>query len=217
MTIDGHLFHGKTVNTIIRGVKMRLSSHALKSLNNTEKIQLGMMAVPFNGNPSTTITYATVLLMLIINFYYEVSFLVPCIPKHNVLIIGGDINAQIRKNESNKFSWHKLSNRNEELPSNFSLENGLTCLSTKFWKKKGKLWINTDANNAKVKSTTSWIRNIFYSMQEYIFYLQKIYSICWVFILSVGIYSIPLKDWDNYYIDKIQCNIEKNLRTQTIN
>ena len=33
-------------------------------------------------------------------------------PKYNVLILGRDINVQIGKNVYNKFSLHKLSNRN---------------------------------------------------------------------------------------------------------
>ena len=40
----------------------------------------------------------------IITFYNELSSLVRSIPKHNVLIIDGDMNAQIGKRENNKFS-----------------------------------------------------------------------------------------------------------------
>ena len=39
--------------------------------------------------------------------------LVRSFSKHNVLIIGGDMNAQIGKNVNNKFSLHNPSNRNE--------------------------------------------------------------------------------------------------------
>ena len=38
--------------------------------------------------------------MNVVTFYNELSSLVRCIPKHNVLIIGGDINAQIGKVET---------------------------------------------------------------------------------------------------------------------
>ena len=54
----------------------------------------------------------------------ELSSLVCSIPKHNILIIG-DMNAQIGKNENIKFSLYN-SNRNEEFLTVFSLENGHT-------------------------------------------------------------------------------------------
>ena len=39
-------------------------------------------------------------------FYDELSSLVRSIPKHNVLVIGGDMNAQIGKNGNNRHSFH---------------------------------------------------------------------------------------------------------------
>ena len=59
-------------------------------------------------------------------FYNELSYLVRSIPKHNVLIIGRDMNAQIGKNENNKFSLHNTSNRNGEHLTDFLHENGQT-------------------------------------------------------------------------------------------
>ena len=38
-----------------------------------------------------------------------------------------------------------------EHPTDFTLENWLTCLITKFQKRKGKLWTCTYANNAKTQ------------------------------------------------------------------
>ena len=43
-------------------------------------------------------------------------------PKHNVLVIGGSMNAQIGKNVNHKFSLHNSSNRNEQHPTDFTLE-----------------------------------------------------------------------------------------------
>ena len=59
-------------------------------------------------NP-TNVTEETYL----IAFYNDLSSFVCCIPKHNVLVIDGDTNAQIGKNV-NKFSLHNSSNRNGE-------------------------------------------------------------------------------------------------------
>ena len=56
------------------------------------------------------------------------------------------MNAQIGKNVNHKFSLHNSSNRNRE-----HLKNRLTCLITKFQKRKGKLWTYTNANNTKAQ------------------------------------------------------------------
>ena len=50
--------------------------------------------------------------MDLIAFYNEVSYLVRCIAKHDVLLIGGDMDAQIGPNVNHKFSLHNSSNRN---------------------------------------------------------------------------------------------------------
>ena len=60
--------------------------------------------------------------MDITTVYNELSLLVQHIPKHKVLIIGGEINQQIDKNENNKFFLHNSSNRKREYPVDFSLK-----------------------------------------------------------------------------------------------
>ena len=77
---------------------MLLNPCALKSLNSTEKIQPRMIVALFNGNPSTTIiTYYSPTNARdetdLINFHSKLSSLVRNIPKQNVQIIGGDMNA----------------------------------------------------------------------------------------------------------------------------
>ena len=63
----------------------------------------------------------------------------------------GPLNAQIGKNVNNKFSSSNSSNRNVEHLTDFTLENSLTCLNTKFQKRKGKLWTYTYTNNAEAQ------------------------------------------------------------------
>ena len=111
------------------------------------------MCFLFNGNPGTTIISWYNLTNAsdetkIITFYSELSFLVRYIPKHNVLIISEDLNAQIGKDENDEFLWHNSSNRNKEYQTDYSLENKLTCPNTKFQKRERKLWTYTYANNA---------------------------------------------------------------------
>ena len=141
-----------SVNAMIEGVGMLIGPQALKSLNSIEKIQPRMMVATFNDNPSTTIIscYSPTNVSEktdLITFYDELSSLVHSIPKHNILIIGGDMNAQIGKNVNHKFSLHNPSNRNGQHLTDFMLENRLTCLNTNFQKREGKLWTYTYANN----------------------------------------------------------------------
>ena len=58
------------------------------------------------------------------------------------------MNAQIGKNINNKFSLHDSTNRNVKYSKDFTQKNGLTCLNTKFQKKKGNFWTYTYPNNA---------------------------------------------------------------------
>ena len=137
-----------SVNTTIRGVGMLIRPRALQSLNSIEKIQPRMMVATFKGNPSTTIIFCYSPTNVseeteLIAFYDELSFLVRSIPKHNVHVVGGDMNAQIGKNRNHKFSLHNSSNRNGRHLTDFTIENRLTCLNTKFQKGEGQLWTYT--------------------------------------------------------------------------
>ena len=145
-----------SINATIGRVGMVIGPQTQKSLNNTEKIQPRMMVATFNGNPRasiiscyspTNISEETEL----IAFYDELYSLVRRITKHNLLAIGGDMNAQIGKNGIHKYSRHKSSNRNGQHQTDFTIENRLTCLNTNFQKRKVKLWTYTYANNTKAQ------------------------------------------------------------------
>ena len=76
-----------------------------------------MMYASFNGNIYTAIMscYSPTNVSDetdIITFYNELSSLVWHIPKHNIQTISGDMNAQIGKDESNKFCFNNSSNGN---------------------------------------------------------------------------------------------------------
>ena len=115
-----------------------------------------MMAVTFNGNPRATVIscYSPTNVSEeneLVTFYDELSSLVRSIPKHNMLVIGGDMNAQIGKNGNNKYSLHNTSNRNGQHLTDFMIENRLACLNTNYQKREGKLWTYTYANNTKAQ------------------------------------------------------------------
>ena len=119
------------VNTTVGGVGMLIGPRALKTFNIIERIQPRMMAVTFNGNPRATIIscYSPTNVSEeteLVAFYDELSSLVRSIPKHNVLVIGGDMNAQIGKNGNNKYSLLNTSNRNGRHVTDFMIENRLT-------------------------------------------------------------------------------------------
>ena len=140
-----------SLNAMIGGVGMLIEPWALKSLNSIEKIQPKMMVATFNGNPSTIIScYSPTNVNEetdLLAFYNELSSLVCSVLKHNFLVLGGDMNAQIAKNVNHNFSIHNSSNRNGEHLTDFMLENRLTYLNTKFQKREAKLW--TCTNNTK--------------------------------------------------------------------
>ena len=133
-----------SVNVTVGGVGMLIGPRALKTLNSIERIQPRMMAATFNGNPKVTIIscYSPTNVSEeteLVTFYEELSSLVCSIPKHNLLVIGGDMNAQIGKNRNNKYSLHNASNRNGQHLTDFMIENRLTCLNTNYQKKRWKI------------------------------------------------------------------------------
>ena len=89
-----------SVNASVGGVGMLIGPRALKTLNSIERIQPRMMAGTFNGNPKATIIscYSPTNVSEeteLATFYEELSSLVRSILKHNLLVIDGDMNAQI--------------------------------------------------------------------------------------------------------------------------
>ena len=143
-----------SVNATVGGVGILIGPRAFKSLNSIERIQPRLMVATFNGNPRATIIscYSPTNVSEeteLVAFYSEISPLVRSIPKDNVLVIGGDMNAQIGKNGNNKYSLHNTSNRNGQDLTDFMIKNRLTCLNTNFQKREGKLWTYTYANIIK--------------------------------------------------------------------
>ena len=113
------------VNATVGGVGILIGPRALKSLNSIERIQPKMMVATFNGNPrATIISYYSPTNVSeeteLVAFYDDLYTLVRSIPKHNVLVIGGDMNAQIGKN-GNKYSLHNTSNRNGQHLTDFMI------------------------------------------------------------------------------------------------
>ena len=145
-----------SVNATLWEVGMLIGPRALKTLYSIERIQPRMMAATFNGNPKATIIscYSSTNVSEeteLVTFYEELSSLVRSILKHNLLVIGGDMNAQFGKNRNNIYNLQNTSNRNGQHLTDFMIENRLTCLNTNYQKREGKLWTYTYMNNSKAQ------------------------------------------------------------------
>ena len=95
---------------------MLLSPKAYKSLNSVETISPRTMIASFNGNPAVTIIscYSP-------NvsgeedkdeFYTELTTITRSIPKHNILLVGGDMNAKIGKKDVVGSIYNGTANKN---------------------------------------------------------------------------------------------------------
>ena len=139
-----------SVNAIIGGVGMLLSLHTLKSLKTIKKIQPRMMVATFNSNPSTKIICNSPTNGSdetdLNTFYNELSSLVHSIPKYNILIIRGEMNAQIDRKCKQQIQLTEWGT-----PNGFLIRKWTNMPNTKFQKRKGKLWTYTYANNAKAR------------------------------------------------------------------
>ena len=106
-----------SANASIGGIGLLVNSRAYSSLSNIETISPRIMVVTFHGNPNTTIIscYSPKNVseeLEVEQFYTEFASLTRQIPKHNMLVIGGDFNAQLGKLNNSKFSYHTNANRN---------------------------------------------------------------------------------------------------------
>ena len=87
-----------TGNSTIGGVGMLLSPHNTKSLNSIEKITAQILVATFHGNTEPALISCCCPTNItdeqdVIDFYDDLSSLIRSVPKDNVLIIGGDLNA----------------------------------------------------------------------------------------------------------------------------
>ena len=93
------------------------------------------MVATFNGNPKTTVIscYSPTNCsddLEIQNFYYQLRDSIEKILKHNVLIIGGEMNAKIDNNKCVGNSYHNYTNKNGEYLLDLTTNCGLVNIST---------------------------------------------------------------------------------------
>ena len=80
-------------------------------------------------------------------FYAEFSELTKAAPKHDVLVISGDMNGQIGPSDAKGLVSNKSTDENGQLLLNYMLECNLKPLNTGFKKREGKLWTLNQMSN----------------------------------------------------------------------
>lgn len=159
-----------TQNSTIGGIGILLSPYAMKSLNSIETITNRIMIATFNGNPKTTVIscYSPTNASDeadVNDFYQQLSSLINSIPKHNLKMICGDMNAKVGTQNSKILSFNRKSNRNGKLLLDMIEECELVLLNTKFQKRIGKLWTFTYPNGQKsqldyILVNRKWINSV---------------------------------------------------------
>ena len=143
-------------NATIRGIGMFLSPMANRSLLNVELISSQIMITTCNGNPNLTVVscYSPT------NcsdeeddqeFYDQLTELIKRVPKHNLLLIDGDMNVKINTEDCKGDNLHINTNRNGEFLLNLITECALVNLATNYCKLKGQLWTFTCPAGAKAQ------------------------------------------------------------------
>ena len=123
---------------------MLLSPKTYKALNSVETINPRIMKATFNGNPAVTIIscYSPTNVSNTEDkdqFYSELTSLTRFIPKHNLIVIGGDMNARIGKSDAKASVYNAVTNENGRRLLDYIQECGLNGLNTIYRKCKGKL------------------------------------------------------------------------------
>ena len=133
-----------STNSTIGGNGCLLSSKASDNLLSVEPISPRIMVLELDGNPKTTIVCVyspinTSPIEEIEEFYSTLRSTIEQVPRHNFLVIAGDLNAQLGTDEV-KFSFHTKTNRNGKILMDFLQEFDLFASNTNFMKPKGQMW-----------------------------------------------------------------------------
>ena len=114
-----------TLNAAIGGVGKLLNSYAKLALESNETISERTVIATFNGNPKCTVISTCSPTNVtsegtIQEYYSELTTLIHQVPKHNVLLLRGDMNAQVGP-ISGEHHYYQKNNTNGELLANFNI------------------------------------------------------------------------------------------------
>ena len=149
---------------------MLLSPRAYKSLNSVEIISPRIMIALFNGNPAVTIiSYYSPTNVLDEEdkdqFYFDITTTARSIPKHNITLAGGAMNARFGKKDA-RFgkkdarcpAYNNVTNENGKRQLDYMQECRLQALNTRYRKREGKLLTYTlpCSKKSQIDSNTKW-------------------------------------------------------------
>ena len=144
------------VNAATGGTAMLFNQQAYNALASVEMISPRIMIATINGNPQTTIIscYSPTNVSKeeeVEKFYEELTSVTRQVPKHNILIIGRALKAQLGQSDGFRYAYHSETNRNGSILKDYLNENNLLCLNTKFQKRPGQLWTHKSPNRDKAQ------------------------------------------------------------------
>lgn len=156
-------------NAATGGVGFLISPRALKSclsiVNHSERI----MEISLLGNPTTTVLccyspHNEQPEEAVISFYQELSTTIDTIPAHNLLMVGGDFNAQLGPLDA-LFTPAKETNRNGKHMKDFMEQHNLIATNTRFQNRINRLWTHRRPNGQLVQldfilARKKWINSI---------------------------------------------------------
>ncbi|XP_068728939.1 craniofacial development protein 2-like [Montipora capricornis] len=143
-------------NAGVGRIGILLNAKAYKALVTKEMITNRIMVATLHGNPQTTIIccYSPINVSDendVEDFYEVLESLTRRIPKHNMLIVGGDFNAHLGQQDGFKNSYHQQTNRNGSKMKDYLQANDLISLNTTFSKRVGQLWTHEGPNGNRAK------------------------------------------------------------------
>lgn len=129
-------------NTPFGGVGLLMDKKLESALSDVDPFNERILCANFNGNPATTIIvhYAPVEGNdEAIDHYINLANAINKAPKHNIIIVIGDCNAHIGKEDA-RYTYHNETNKNGKLLLELADEANMLITNTHFQKRSGKLW-----------------------------------------------------------------------------
>ena len=144
-----------STNAAQGGVGVLLSNKAYKAYISADKISSRVLVITFSGNPMTTliVCYSPTNSSPeeeVTSFYNDLADVISNVPPHNVLLICGDFNAKLCR-DNVRYSFHETTNRNgdhlQELMETFNL----IAANCHFQKPARKQWTFTYPNGTRAQ------------------------------------------------------------------
>lgn len=131
------------------GVGLLPGKNAWKGLLKATKVHPRVLVAEFDGNPKCTVIVVysptnSAPEEAVEEFYNILRSILQNVPDHNFVAVLGDFNARL-ETEHARYTYHESTNRNGTHLAELLIQTvGLLAASTKFQRRKGKLWTFRD-------------------------------------------------------------------------